>query len=100
MGGCQLVQNGYGGYIFNNPFAKAMRLFGFTTFAKLLNNAKQIYLAYRENLEKEQTDKEFMAMYEQYEAFDALEEEFFAMEQDLTTQIVAYAKKYLKQFVL
>ena len=27
-GFCQLVQNGYGGYIFANPFAKVMRLCG------------------------------------------------------------------------
>ena len=27
-GFCQLVQNGYGGYIFANPFAKVMRLWG------------------------------------------------------------------------
>ena len=25
-GFCQLIQNGYGGYIFTNPFAKVMRL--------------------------------------------------------------------------
>lgn len=27
-GFCQLIQNGYGSYIFDNPFAKAMRLWG------------------------------------------------------------------------
>ena len=27
-GFCQLIQNGYGGYIFANPFAKVMRLWG------------------------------------------------------------------------
>lgn len=27
-GFCQLIQNGYGGYIFDNPFAKVMRLWG------------------------------------------------------------------------
>ena len=27
-GFCQLIQNGYGPYIFDNPFAKAMRLWG------------------------------------------------------------------------
>lgn len=27
-GFCQLIQNGYGGYIFANPFAKVMRLVG------------------------------------------------------------------------
>ena len=36
----------------------------------------RIYDAHREDLERERTDEEFMAMYEQYEAFDELEEEF------------------------
>ena len=31
----QLIQNGYGPYIFDNPFAKAMRLFGLKDFSKL-----------------------------------------------------------------
>ena len=30
----QLIQNGYGPYIFDNPFAKAMRLFGAKDFSK------------------------------------------------------------------
>jgi hypothetical protein len=97
-GFCQLIQNGYGGYIFTNPFAKAMRSFGFTDFSKLLNNAKQIYLAKREDLEKERSDEEFMAMYERYDAFDSLEESFFEMEENLTAQINSYVKEHLKQF--
>lgn len=37
----QLIQNGYGPYIFDNPFAKAMRLFGAKDFSKLLYEAKR-----------------------------------------------------------
>ena len=32
----QLIQNGYGPYIFDNPFAKAMRVYGVKDFSKLL----------------------------------------------------------------
>ena len=35
-GFCQLIQNGYGGYIFDNPFAKVMRLWGAEEFSKLV----------------------------------------------------------------
>ncbi|KAA6343757.1 hypothetical protein EZS27_008569 [termite gut metagenome] len=98
-GFCQLTQNGYGGYIFTNPFAKAMRSFGFTDFSKLLNSAKQIYFAKREDLEKERSDKEFMAMYEHYEVFDHLEESFFEMEEKLTAQISSYVKEHSEQFM-
>ena len=67
-GFCQLIQNGYGGYIFANPFAKVMRLWGAEDFGKLVYRAKKIYDVHREDLERERTDDEFMAMYEQYEA--------------------------------
>ena len=35
-GFCQLIQNGYGGYIFDNPFAKVMRLWGVGDLSKLV----------------------------------------------------------------
>ena len=60
----QLIHNGYGPFIFDNPFAKAMRLFGAKDFSKLLYEAKKIYDANRENLERDCTDDEFMAKYE------------------------------------
>ena len=45
----QLIQNGYGPYIFDNPFAKAMRLFGAKNFSKLVYAAKEIYDANRKD---------------------------------------------------
>ena len=39
----QLIQNGYGAYFFDNPFAKAMRLFGAKELSKLVYKAKEIY---------------------------------------------------------
>ena len=79
-GFCQLIQNGYGPYIFDNPFAKAMRLWGLTDLSKLIYAARKVYIAHREDLERERTEEEFMAMYEQYEAFDKLEEEYLENE--------------------
>mgnify|MGYP002243278412 CR=1 FL=1 len=63
-GFCQLIQNGYGGYIFDNPFAKVMRLWGVGDLSKLVYAAKKIYDSHRDDLERERTDEEFMAMYE------------------------------------
>ena len=97
-GFCQLIQNGYGSYIFDNPFAKAMRLWGAHDFSKLIYKAKKIYDASREDLEKERTEEEFMAMYESYEVFDDLEEEFFEMEEELTTLIASYVDEHLDLF--
>ena len=97
-GFCQLIQNGYGGYIFHNPFAKAMRLWGVGDLSKLLYAARQIYEAHRDDLERERTDEEFMAMYEQYEAFDDLEDQFLEREEEFTARIAAYVDEHLALF--
>lgn len=97
-GFCQLIQNGYGGYIFDNPFAKAMRIFGVGEFSKLLYKAKKIYDAHRKDLEKERTDEEFMSMYEQYEAFDELEDNFLETEEEITNTIAEYVNEHLDLF--
>ena len=94
----QLIQNGYGPYIFDNPFAKAMRLFGLKEFSKLIYAAKKIYDANKADLEKERDDDEFMAMYEQYEEFDDLEEEFMEMEEFVTAKLAEYVDEPLEYF--
>jgi len=97
-GFCQLIQNGYGGYIFVNPFAKVMRLWGLSDLSKMVYAAKKIYDAHREDLERERTDDEFMAMYEDYEAFDELEDEFLEREEEFTAQVAAYVDEHLELF--
>ena len=94
----QLIQNGYGPYIFDNPFAKAMRMFGAKEFSKLIYEAKKIFDAHRADLEKERTVEEFMAMYEQYEAFDDLEERYMEEEEQITAQIATYVDEHLDSF--
>ena len=94
----QLIQNGFGPYIFDNPFAKVMRLWGAEDFSKLVYKAKKIYDAHRQDLEKERTEDEFMAIYEQYEAFDDLEEEYLDMEEEVTALVASYVDDHLELF--
>lgn len=96
----QLIQNGYGGYLFNNPVAKALRLMGATGLSKLLYKAKEIYDARREELERETTEEEFMAMYEQFEQFDELEEKFFYIEEEEIGIIAHYVDENLEDFAV
>ena len=42
--------------------------------------------------------KEFMAMYEQYEAFDELEEQFMDMEESVTARIAEYVDNHIEEF--
>lgn len=97
-GFCQLIQNGYGGYIFMNPFAKALRLWGVGELTKLIYSAREIYVANKQDLERERTDEEFMAMYEQYEAFDDLEDKFLEKEEQFTALVAQYVDDHLAQF--
>ena len=99
-GFCQLIQNGYGAYIFHNPVAKALRLWGLNELGKLLYAAREIYEAHRQDLERERTDEEFMAMYEQYEAFDELEEQFLDKEEYFTATIATYIDEHIEKFIL
>ena len=75
-----------------------MRLWGVEDFGKLVYRAKKIYDAHREDLERERTDDEFMAMYEQYEAFDELEEEFLEKEEGITAMVASYVDEHLELF--
>ena len=94
----QLIQNGYGGYIFGNPFAKAMRQFGLTELSKLIYKAKEIYDPNKKELERETTEEEFNAMYVDFEVFDELEEQYFDMEEQQTALLAAYVDDHLSDF--
>ena len=94
----QLIQNGYGGYIFDNPTAKALRMMGAKGISKLIYKAKEIFDKHREELERETTEEEFMAMYEQYEQFDELEEKFMEIEEEETAIIAHYVDEHIEDF--
>lgn len=94
----QLIQNGYGGYIFENPFAKAMKQFGAVDLGKLIYKAKEIYDPNKAELERETTEEEFNAMYVDFEAFDELEEQYFNIEEHQTALIAAYVDEHITDF--
>ena len=94
----QLIQNGYGPYIFENPFAKAMRQFGCVELSKLIYKAKEVYDANKKELTRETTEEEFNAMYVDFEIFDELEERYFDMEEEQTSLLAAYVDEHIQDF--
>ena len=94
----QLIQNGYGGYIFSNPFAKAIKQFGAVELSKLVYKAKEIYDPNKAELERETTEEEFNAMYVDFEVFDDLEELYFEMEERQTSLIAAFVDEHIADF--
>ncbi len=93
-----LIQNGYGSYIFRNPFAKALKTFGADELSKMVYKAREVYDRHQEELERETTEEEFTAMYEEFEVFDDLEERFFEIEEECTALIARYVDEHLEEF--
>ena len=97
-GFCQLIQNGYGPYIFDNPFAKAMRLWGAKEFSKLVYSGRKFFEENQKALTRECTDEEFMAIYENYPEADDLDDEFILMEEEVTEIVARYIDEHLQDF--
>ena len=94
----QLIHNGYGPFIFKNPFAKALKLWGMRELSKLVYDAHTLYVKYHEPLEKDCTDDEFMALFEQFPEFDDLDDEIVEQEETWTEQIARYIDENIEKF--
>ncbi len=95
----QLIHNGYGPFIFLNPFAKAMRLWGAHDFSKLIYKGRKLYEKYEAELTADCSDEDFMALFERFPEFDDLDDAFIEMEEELTDTIAHYVDDHLEQFV-
>lgn len=96
----QLIHNGYGPFIFKNPFAKAIRLWGMKDLSKLIYNAHTLYAKYGQEIEKDCSDEEFMAMFERYAEFDDMDDEFVDKEEEWTASIAQYVDDNIDKFAV
>lgn len=95
----QLIHNGYGTFIFKNPLAKALnKLWGMRELSKLIYDAHTLWLKHREAIEKEMTQEEFMALFEQFPDFDDLDDQFVEHEEEWTEDIAHYIDDHLDCF--
>lgn len=97
-GHVQLIHNGYGPFIFLNPFAKAMRLWGAKDFSKLVYSGRKFYEEHQAELTAECTDDQFMAMFENYPEADDLDDEFIEMEENVTQIVAEYIDNNISSF--
>lgn len=95
----QLIHNEYGPFFFQNPFAKAMRLWGLKEFSKFLYKARELYEEHADVLTKPCSDEEFMALYEQFPAFEDLDDEFMEKEEEITGRIAYYLDEHIHDFI-
>lgn len=96
----QLIHNGYGPFIFDNPFAKALRLMGAHDFSKLIYKGKKLYDKYKDELTKDCSDEEFMALFERYPEFDDLDDNFIEMEEEVTAALAHYVDEHIEEFAV
>lgn len=92
----QLIHNGYGPFIFENPFAKAMRLWGLHDFSNFIYAARRLYEKHCEALTRDVDEAGFMALYEQFDDLSAIDDRFVDDEPEVTSQIAAYAAQHIK----
>lgn len=97
----QLIHNGYGPFIFKNPFAKALKqLWGMRELSKLIYDAHTLYVKYHEAIERDCTEDEFMALFEQYPEFDDMDDTFVEEEETWTEQIARYIDEHIDRFAV
>lgn len=94
----QLIYNGYGAFIFKNPFGPAMRNWDLTELYSHLRRTRKAYDKYHSQIEKEMSDDDFMALYEQMPEFDDADDDFIVNEEQWTKMIAAYIDDHINNF--
>lgn len=97
-GHVQLIHNGYGPFIFLNPFAKAMRLWGAKDFCNLVYKGRKLFEKYGTEIAEDCDDETFMALFEKYPEFDDLDDEFIEMEEEVTEMVARYIDEHISDF--
>jgi len=95
----QLIHNGYGPFIFKNPFAKALnKMWKMRELSKRLYEVHTLWLENQKELEKDCTDEEFMALFERFPQFDDYDDWFVENEEELTEQVARYVDANIEKF--
>jgi hypothetical protein len=95
----QLIHNGFGSFIFRNPFGRMMRDWGLTDLYTHLKRCKKCYEKYHESIEQDMSDEDFMALYEQMPEFDDFDDDFVVNEEKWVNMIARYIDEHIQNFV-
>ncbi len=95
----QLIHNGYGPFFFHNPFDAAVRDWGLVELCRLMRRVKKQYLRYKDDIEKDMSDEEFMAAYEALPVFDDFDDSFVSNEEQWSEDVAHYVDEHLEKFV-
>ena len=94
----QLIHNGLGSFIFLNPFAKVLKLWGLKELSKMIYEVRRLYAQYYEEIERDCSDEEFMALYERFPEFEDYDDDFIENEEDWTEQVAHHVDENIENF--
>ena len=95
----QLIFNGYGPFVFINPFAKALRLWGMKDFSKFVYTARELYEKEKGSIEgKDLSEDDFMALYEQHPELDGTDDDFVEMEPRISRELANFVAQNPERF--
>lgn len=94
----QLIHNGYGAFIFHNPFDKAVRAWGMIDLFRIMKKCHNLYHKYGEEIERDCSEDEFMALFEKYPEFDDYDDTFVENEERWTSEIANYVDQHIDKF--
>ena len=77
---------------------KAFRNWGVAGLYKLINKAHKCYNLAHEDIERDMSDEEFMALYEKYPFFDDFDDDFVENEEQWTAQVACYIDEHIELF--
>lgn len=95
----QLIHNGFGGFIFENPFARIIKSWGLKELGRLIYNVKKLYHEHGASIQADCTDEEFMELFEKYPAFDDYDDTFVENEEEWTSGMAYYIDEHLQDFI-
>lgn len=85
----QLIQNGFGPYILLGPLPMLMKKeWGLKDFGQYLFDVSREYKKNKEELERDKTDEEFMASYEQFETLNEMGDDFLDEWEEMVTPAI------------
>ena len=96
----QLIYNGYGDFIFRNPFAKAIKAWGLDDLSRLIRKVHPIFAKRQEEICQVETDEEFMALFEQMPDFENFDDTFVENEENWTEKVECYVDEHIQNFVV
>lgn len=96
----QLIQNGYGGYIFESPFSRIIKSWGCKEIADIVNRGRILYDKYRIKIEGEKSLEEFSQLYSVITDFEPLEYRYYEVKDNEMEFIKKYIEINMSEFAI